>query len=71
MNVKANMALREEQKFKLLESRRHLMDTMAALLQERRMIQALIKASPLVPCLQVPSHTWSSCEPQRQSSAAF
>ena len=55
VHVQANMALREEQKFKLLESRRHLMDTMAALLQERRMIQALIKASLLLPCLQPPS----------------
>ena len=49
MHAKANMALREEQKAQLLQSRRQLMDTMAALLQERRMIQALIKASLLVP----------------------
>ncbi len=49
MHVKENMALRQEQKTQLLQSRRDLMDTMAALLQERRMIQALIKASLLVP----------------------
>lgn len=54
MHVKANMALRQEQKKQLLQSRRHLMDTMAALLQERRMIQALIKARLRVPCSQAP-----------------
>ena len=54
MHAQANMALRQEQKMQLLQSRRHLMDTMATLLQERRMIQALIKARLLVPCLQAP-----------------
>ena len=39
------MELRPEQKMQLLQLRRQLMETMSTLLQERRMIQALIKAS--------------------------
>ena len=41
------MMLRPEQKTQLLGLRRTLLQTMATLLQERRMIQALIKASRL------------------------
>jgi len=43
------MGLRLEQKMQLLQLRRQLMETMSTLLQERRMIQALIKASLLFP----------------------
>ena len=46
-HAQANMMLRSEQKTQLLDLRRTLLQTMATLLQERRMIQALIKASLL------------------------
>ena len=46
-HAQANMMLRPEQKTQLLGLRRTLLQTMATLLQERRMIQALIKASLL------------------------
>ena len=46
-HAQANMMLRPEQKTQLLGLRRTLLQTMATLLQERRMIQALIKASIL------------------------
>ena len=39
------MGLRPEQKSQLLQERRRLLETMGCLLQERQMIQALIKAS--------------------------
>lgn len=39
------MGLRPEQKSQLLQERRRLLETMGGLLQERQMIQALIKAS--------------------------
>ena len=38
------MGLRHEQEVQLLQLRRQLLETMSTLLQERRMIQALIKA---------------------------
>ena len=43
------MGLRPEQKRQLLQERRRLLETMGGLLQERQMIQALIKASLTAP----------------------
>ena len=43
--MQVNMGLRPEQKRQLLQERRRLLETMGSLLQERQMIQALIKAS--------------------------
>lgn len=42
--VQGRMGLRHEQEVQLLQLRRQLLETMSTLLQERRMIQALIKA---------------------------
>lgn len=43
--LQANMALRPEQRNQLLQLRRQLLESLAALLQERCVIQALMKAS--------------------------